>query len=151
YLREAYRVARAQHAQDALETLSAGFDLARPLIYLHRTAEAQRLLAPDIPPDQESGYAKYMRAMRVRWLGENELESGQYALATKSFDAAAADFSTFKAPDTAAIVKLQESQGWLLYQEKKFDDAAKMLRDVLTQYQRLYPADSAYTQAASVE
>jgi DNA-binding winged helix-turn-helix (wHTH) protein/tetratricopeptide (TPR) repeat protein len=151
YLRDSYRIIRGHHPQQPdLDTLSAGFDVARPLIYLGRTDEARELLQPEVPAVLESGYSKYMRAMRLRWLAEYHAATGDYAQAERSLDQALAYFATFKSAEGAVVTKVREARAWLLLRERRYREAVTLLRPVVAQYQQLYQSDSANTQSANV-
>jgi tetratricopeptide (TPR) repeat protein len=150
-LREAYRVTQIRHRPTDLDVVAAGYDLARPLMYRRRFAEARALLNVKLPADQTDGYANYLRAMRTRWQGELEMEAGHFADAKRLLSDAERQFSGFKSPDGSVISKLRESQGWLLNLEGRHEQAAAQLRMVGVAYGKWYPADSAYVQIANVQ
>ncbi len=149
-LGDSYRRKLAAQPVDDLDTLTAGYDLARPLIFLGRMREASALLAHEVPAALDSGYARYMRGMRLRWLGEVATANGDYATAHRQLDQAAVLLTSLKPADGTVVMKLRESQGWLLVREGRHAEAVTQLRSVIAAYRRLFPAGSALLRGAEL-
>jgi hypothetical protein len=149
-LRTAFRINQSLRAPGSLDVIAAGYDVARPLLYLGQFAEARALLMVTVPDDQTDGYAKYIRAMRVRWSGELEMHAGNLILAQQLLHDADREFTTFKSTSGATITKLRESEAWLLKLQGKSNEAAAQLQQVANAYSHWYPPDSAYFQNANV-
>ncbi|MEJ0006945.1 MAG: tetratricopeptide repeat protein [Steroidobacteraceae bacterium] len=149
-LRETYRLAHSGNPPADLDGIASGYDLARPLLYLGRFAEARELLKAELPADKTDAYAKYMRAMRTRWLGELEMQAGNLVDAERLLSEAERQFGGFKSADGSVLVKVRESHGWLLNLQGRHAQAAAQLQQVSDAYGKMYPADSAYVQIANV-
>lgn len=150
FLRETYRIAHLANQPADLDGIASGYDLARPLLYLRRFDEARALLTAELPPDKTDDYAKYMRAMRTRWLGELEMQAGNLVDAERLFSTAEHQFGSFKSADGSVIVKVRESHGWLMHLQGRHAQAVAQLQQVSDAFAKIYPADSAYVQIANV-
>ncbi|HEX3945299.1 MAG TPA: winged helix-turn-helix domain-containing protein [Rhizomicrobium sp.] len=149
-MRTAFRINQNLRAPDSLDVIAAGYDVARTLMYTGQFAEARALLKVPVPSDQTDGYAKYVRALRIRWSGELEMQAGNLDLAHKLLNDASREFASFKSNSGATITKLRESEAWLLKLQGKAGEAATQLKQVADAYAHWYPPDSVYLQNANV-
>lgn len=150
FLRETYRNALSQNQPTDADLITAGYDLARPLLYLRRFTEARALLSAQMPADKTDDYAKYMRTMRTRWLGELEMQAGNLAEAERLLGEAEQQFAGFKSAGGAVITSVRESHGWLMNLRGRHSQALAQLQQVSDDYGQIYPADSAFVQIANV-
>jgi tetratricopeptide (TPR) repeat protein len=151
FLRSAYNSEHARAGENAFTVLVTGYQLARSLTQLHQLQEAQALLAPEVPASLEGDYPQYIRATRLRTLGELQTEAGDYASAHTSFQQSARAFTTVKRGVDLLLAGVHESEGLLLMHEGRYQQAVATFREALAAYEKLLPFDSAFRQAAAVE
>jgi tetratricopeptide (TPR) repeat protein len=151
FLRSAYNSEHARAGENAFAALVTGYQLARSLSQLHQFQEARTLLAPEVPASLEGDYPQYIRATRLRTLGELQTETGDYASAHTSFEQSARAFLSVKRGVDLLLAGVHESAGLLLMHEGRFQEAVATFRDAFLAYQQLLPFDSAFRQSAAVE
>lgn len=151
FLRSAYNSERGRVGENAFAALVTGYQLARSLTRLHQFQEAHALLAPEVPASMEGDYPQFMRATRLRTLGELQTEAGDYAGAHVSFEQSARAFLSVTRGVELLVASVHESEGLLLMHEGRYPQAVAIFRDVLAVYEKLLPFDSAFRQGAAVE
>jgi tetratricopeptide (TPR) repeat protein len=151
FLRSAYSSEHARAGENAFAALVTGYMLARSLVQLHQFQEARALLAPEVPASLEGDYPQFMRATRLRTLGELQTEAGDFAAAHASFEQSARAFTTVKRGVDLLLAGVHESEGLLLMREGRYPQAVATFRDALAVYEKLLPSESAFRQSAAVE
>jgi tetratricopeptide (TPR) repeat protein len=151
FLRSAYNSEHARAGENAFAMLVTGYMLARSLTQLHQFQEAQALLTPQVPASLEGDYPQFMRATRLRTLGELQTEAGDYASAHDSFKESARAFMSVKRGVDLLLAGVHESEGLLLLHEGRYQQAVATFREALVAYEKLLPLDSAFRQSAAVE
>jgi len=151
FLRSAYNSEHARAGENAFAALVTGYQLARSLTRLRQFQEAYALLAPEVPASLEGDYPQFMRATRLRTLGELQTEAGDYAGAHVSFEQSARAFMPVTRGVDLLLAGVHESEGLLLMHEGRYPQAVVTFREVLAAYEKTLPVDSAFRQGAAVE
>jgi len=149
---EAYARSQQMQGMEPLGAVSLGFRWGHTLAFTGDAHQALELLRPEMPGDPKVVRVRRYQGLRLLWLGDCYRESGDYARAETSYDAAIALYQSLTQPHHVALHMAYEGKALLLTRERRFAEAVPLLRLVITGYGAdEYPADGPAIAAAKVE